>query len=172
VHTVFASNPQCDDRATLYRHLLRNLQERGSIVVYGKGFERSMLERLASVGSLESSPGGPTEVPEVSRLESIVERLVDLSAPFTRHQYYHPDQRGSASLKAVYRALVGSDYEDLEVADGRAANVLYYFLRHGFPAGQERDSGEVLEQLERYCSLDTAAMIEIVRALRRVVGTA
>lgn len=170
VHTVYSSPPEADGRAALFRDVASRLGNEGSILVYGKGFERKMLEQLAPAVEISGLD------PVGEELAGLVDRLVDLSAPFARHHYYHPGQLGSASLKAVYRALVGTAYEDLEVADGRAANVFYYFLRYGFPEGHEPSSngfgpssGGLLEKLEHYCSLDTAAMIEIVRALQLAV---
>lgn len=158
-HHVYAAPPGEDGRAALYRDLVSRIGEGGSIVVYGKGFERRMLERLA-VGAA-SVPSPP--------LENIIPRLVDISRIFARGEYYDPRQEGSASLKAVYHAMIGSDYAELEVADGRDANVLYYFLRHGFPAGQELDGEAVLEDLKRYCSLDTEALVHIVETLSLLV---
>ncbi|MFO7781382.1 MAG: DUF2779 domain-containing protein [Spirochaetia bacterium] len=158
VHHVYAAPPGEDGRAGLYRDLVARIGERGSIVVYGKGFERRMLERLA--------PAAPLPPPQ---LENIIPRLVDISRIFARGEYYDPRQEGSASLKAVYQAMIGGEYGDLEVADGRDANVLYYFLRHGFPAGQELTADAVLEDLKRYCSLDTEALVHIVGNLSLLV---
>jgi hypothetical protein len=62
--------------------------------------------------------------------------------------------------------MIGGDYNELDVSDGREANVLYYFLRHGFPPGHEASSPVVLENLKRYCTLDTEAMVRIVEQLR------
>jgi hypothetical protein len=161
-HAVYAAAPGEDGRQALYRDLLRRLGDRGSVVVYGKGFERRMLERLAAAETdAHGGPDGP--------IQSVVSRLVDLSALFARCAYYDPAQGGSASLKAVYRAIVGDEYGNLEVADGRDANVLYYFLRYGFPEGHDARPEIVLESLERYCSLDTEAMLRIVEKLRSVV---
>ncbi len=157
-HHVYAAPPGEDGRAGLYRDLVSRIGERGSIVVYGKGFERRMLERLAAAAPAPSPP-----------LENINSRLVDISRIFARAEYYDPRQEGSASLKAVYRAMIGGDYGNLEVADGRDANVLYYFLTHGFPAGQELDDEAVLEDLKRYCSLDTEALVHIVECLSSLV---
>jgi len=157
-HHVYAAPPGEDGRARLYRDLLSRLGERGSIVVYGKGFERRMLERLAAAAPVPTSP-----------LENIIPRLVDISRIFARAEYYDPRQEGSASLKAVYRAMIGGDYGDLEVADGRDANVLYYFLRHGFPPGQEIDGEAALGDLMRYCALDTKALVHIVEHLSSIV---
>ncbi len=171
-HHVYAAPPGEDGRAGLYRDLVSRIGERGSIVVYGKGFERRMLERLAAGagdGDGAAAPGPPAVAAASPspppRLENIISRLVDISRIFARCEYYDPRQEGSASLKAVYRAMIGGEYGNLEVADGRDANVLYYFLRHGFPAGQELDDGAVLEDLKRYCSLDTEALVHIVESL-------
>jgi hypothetical protein len=179
VHHVYAAPPGEDGRAGLYRDLVSRIGERGSIVVYGKGFERRMLERLA-VGAgagggvaAGAAPTGPASAPAAplpsSQLENIIPRLVDISRIFARGEYYDPRQEGSASLKAVYHAMIGGDYGELEVADGRDANVLCYFLRHGFPAGQELDGEVVLEDLKRYCSLDTEALVHIVETLSLLV---
>jgi hypothetical protein len=167
VHHVYAAPPGEDGRAGLYRDLVSRIGERGSIVVYGKGFERRMLERLAlGAAPTGAAPAAPLPTPQ---LETIIPRLVDISRIFARGEYYDPRQEGSASLKAVYRAMIGGDYGELEVADGRDANVLYYFLRHGFPAGQELDGEAVLEDLKRYCSLDTEALVHIVETLSLLV---
>jgi hypothetical protein len=156
-HRVYAADPDTDGRGALYRDLCAHLGEEGSIVVYGKGFERRMLERLAdATGSDGADPDAA----------SLTARLVDLARIFARCAYYDPAQRGSGSLKSVYRAMIGGDYNELDVSDGREANVLYYFLRHGFPPGHEASSPVVLENLKRYCTLDTEAMVRIVEQLR------
>ncbi|MFP4567120.1 MAG: DUF2779 domain-containing protein, partial [Spirochaetaceae bacterium] len=170
VHHVEAAPPDADGRAGLYRDLVSRLGERGSIVVYGKGFERRMLERLAAGAYGDGGGAAPDAEPVAgAALAGILPRLVDISRIFARGEYYDPRQEGSASLKAVYRAMIGGEYGDLEVADGRDANALYYFLRHGPPPGLELDGEAVLDDLRRYCSLDTEALVHIVEKLREVV---
>lgn len=162
-HWVYAAEPGTDGRAALYRHLTERLGDAGSIIVYGKGFERRMLERLAAAAGDEAAADATA-----AALPTLIERLVDLSRPFARCDYYDPRQQGSASLKAVYRALVGSGYGDLDVSDGRDANVLYYFLIHGFPAGHDADPQRVLADLKRYCSRDTEALVAVLEKLQSV----
>ncbi|MFP4703470.1 MAG: DUF2779 domain-containing protein [Spirochaetaceae bacterium] len=171
-HTIYASPPGHDDRENLYRHLRSRLGERGSIVVYGRTFERRMLYRLAAAnaaptaGRTSDVAGGVAEgVAAEAEVERLTARLVDLSRIFCGYHFYHPCQQGSASLKAVYAALVDEGYASLGVSDGRDANALYYFLRYGFPAALEVDEGEVLERLKRYCSFDTGAMVAVFRRL-------
>ncbi|NBF40354.1 MAG: DUF2779 domain-containing protein [Spirochaetes bacterium] len=180
-HHVYAALPGEDGRCGLYRDLVSRIGERGSIVVYGKGFERRMLERLAVGEGTGAGAGAGNETAHLAaartaadplpppKLENIIPRLVDISRIFARGEYYDPRQEGSASLKAVYHAMIGGEYGELEVADGRDANVLYYFLRHGFPDGQELDGEVVLEDLKRYCSLDTEALFHIVEYLWSLV---
>ena len=47
---------------------------------------------------------------------------VDLLLPFRGFRYYHPQQHGSASMKAVLPALTGSGYEDLAIQEGGTAS--------------------------------------------------
>lgn len=155
-HVAYAAQPRVDERAELFSHLSGQLGKEGSIVVYGKSFERRMIERLAGASGVECS-------------QEIAARLVDLSGLFARCHYYRPEQRGSASLKAVYRAVAGEDYDALFISDGRQANVYYYFLRHGFPMAHDLDPSQVLEELKRYCSQDTEAMVRIVDHLKEIV---
>ena len=89
-------------------------------------------------------------------------RLFDL-LPVIRNGYYHPDFRGSFSIKNVLPVLVpGSGYGDLAISDGRTAAVRY---------AQALKSEDVLERqrtfddLRAYCARDTLAMIKLRAAL-------
>jgi hypothetical protein len=44
---------------------------------------------------------------------------------------YHPDQNGSASLKAVLPVLTGKSYEELEIADGQVAGLRFRKMAFG-----------------------------------------
>ena len=44
-------------------------------------------------------------------------RIIDLLKPFSNFHYYHPNQKGSASLKKVLPALTGISYEGLSIND-------------------------------------------------------
>ena len=82
----------------------------GSILVYFAPFEKGVLQEMAD-----------TFPAYRERIESIVERILDLNTPFSNFICYHPDQMGSASLKQVLPALTGLGYGGLEIAEGQAA---------------------------------------------------
>lgn len=58
-------------------------------------------------------------------ITAISSRLFDLHR-VVKNSIYHPEFRGSFSIKSVLPVLVpGLGYEDLEVADGQSASVYY-----------------------------------------------
>jgi hypothetical protein len=97
---------------------------------------------------------------------SVIERMVDLLGPFRSFQVYHPDQHGSASIKAVLPALVGKDYSNLAISDGGMASQAYLTAMYAeVPEEQKR---QTFEDLEAYCGQDTLGMADIVQALSRL----
>ena len=88
---------------------------------------------------------------------------MDLLEPFRSFNYYHPQQHGSASMKEILPALTGKGYEHLDIQEGGTASL--EFLRVTFAEVDEKERQRVRRQLEEYCSLDTAGMVQIVRAL-------
>jgi hypothetical protein len=126
----------------------------GSILVYFAPFEKGVLQELAD-----------TFPAYRERIESIVERIVDLNTPFSNFSCYHPDQLGSASLKQVLPALTGLGYGGLEIAEGQAAGPKFMESVSGIITGEE--SQKIRADLIAYCGLDTYGMIEIVRRLEQ-----
>lgn len=122
----------------------------GAVVAYSAPFERGCLERLAAA------------VPDLSaELLSLAARLVDL-LPVTRATWYHRDQRGSWSIKAVLPTVTDLTYQGLEVKDGMAAQAAYLESIGG--ATPERIN--ILDAaLPVYCGRDTEAMIAVARRL-------
>ena len=93
-------------------------------------------------------------------------RIVDLLLPFRRFHYYHPQQNGSASMKAVLPALTGHGYDQLAIQDGGMAS--QEFLRVHFGAVDDEERERVRRELDEYCGQDTMGMAWIVDALRRL----
>ena len=132
------------------------LGSRGSVVVYNAPFEVGRLRETAQFL--------PEYQPWVDAVEA---RIVDLLKPFRAFDYYHPDQQGSASIKAVLPALVGRSYDDLEIKEGGTASL--EFLRVTFGDVEPADRERVRLALETYCGMDTEAMVGIVEKLRALV---
>ena len=117
-------------------------------------YEKTQIENLAS------------EIPDLeSPLLRIRDRLVDV-APFVRHHYYHPEFRGSFSLKSVVPVMGKSDYSDLEIDDGTLASIAYLYAMET-ESVDERE--RTFHNLREYCKRDTLATYKILESLRRRV---
>ena len=81
-------------------------------------------------------------------------------------RYYHPQQHGSASMKAVLPAMTGQGYENLAIQEGGAAS--REFLRVTFGKVDEEERRRVRQQLNEYCGLDTMGMVQILRELKKL----
>jgi hypothetical protein len=99
-------------------------------------------------------------------LSAVVERLYDLH-PVVKASYYHPDMRGSWSIKAVMPTIDPEmDYAKLEgIREGTAASD--GFIEAIQPDVHPDRKAELDAQLRRYCRFDTEAMVKIVSFLCR-----
>ena len=97
-------------------------------------------------------------------IASICSRFIDLLIPFRQFHYYHPGQKGSASLKSVLPALTSKGYEGLAIADGMSASIIFQQVTYGDISPET--GVKVRADLEKYCGLDTEGMIFIVDELR------
>ena len=155
VHYSFLASSTDDPRPPLLAELQNVLGDSGSIIAYNKGFEEGVLRDLAKV------------FPEYSEwVDQVCSRLVDLLVPFRNFDYYHPAQKGSASLKAVLPAITGRGYEDLDVSDGQLASITFLAATYGDMSEEGRK--KVMSDLEEYCGRDTEGMIWIVDELGRL----
>ena len=99
-------------------------------------------------------------------IDQVCSRLVDLLVPFRNFDYYHPTQKGSASLKAVLPAITGRGYEDLDISDGQLASITFLAATYDDMPEEERE--KVMSNLEEYCGRDTEGMIWIVDELGKL----
>ena len=155
-HHEFLWEGREDPRPELLAELFPLLRGSGSIVSYNASFEKRILkESCRTYADFDPS------------WKSAELRFVDLWGPFRSFHYYHPDQRGSASMKEVLPALTGMGYGGMEIADGGTASREYLRVTFGdVPAGEKLS---VQNQLKKYCSLDTSGMVAIVEALKALV---
>ncbi len=95
-HFSFLAGSSDDPRPAFLAELKKVLGDSGSIIAYNKGFEEGILRDLAET------------FPEYNVwIDQICSRMVDLLVPFRNFDYYHPVQKGSASLKAVLPVITG-----------------------------------------------------------------
>jgi hypothetical protein len=158
-HADFLSLDEADPRRSIALALIAILHgddaRAGSIVAYNASFERRCLLDLAAA------------LPDLAEpLHDIASRLVDL-LPITRTNFYHPDQRGSWSIKSVVAALMPDmSYSELVVGDGNAAQLAWLeAVAPGTPAERRRDLDRALRV---YCERDTLAMVMLLRRLQAI----
>lgn len=156
-HSGFLSIDGADPRRACAEALVEALagERSGSVIAYNASFEKRCIIELA-----EAFPdlAGP--------LQEIAAKIVDL-LPVTRNHYYHRDQRGSWSIKAVLPTIAPElAYDDLTVKDGGAAQQAW--LEASNPKTDPARQAELKSGLEVYCARDTEAMIVL---LRRLIGT-
>ena len=155
-HYSFLAGSPADPRPEFIKNLTACMGERGSVIVYYQAFEKARLAELAQA------------FPEYrERIANIIGRIADLIEPFKSFAYYHPHQRGSASLKHTMPALTGLGYADLNIKEGGMASLRYYqSVFHSLPT---EEVAAIRRDLETYCAQDTFGMIGMVEGLRGLV---
>jgi len=154
VHHEFLAETSDDPRPALLE-ALEVIGSAGNVMAYNMSFEKGVLKELG------------TDFPEHAALTGdLRSRMVDLMDPFRAFDIYHPEQRGSCSIKAVLPAFTDLSYRDMEIADGNAASREYMRAVHG-DADEDRRR-RTLAALRRYCGLDTLAMVELLKVVERL----
>jgi hypothetical protein len=151
-HHSFLAEDDNDPRPAFLTGLKNVLGNEGSIVVYNQSFEETTLKNLA------------VAFPEYKDwIETTRDRLVDLLIPFRSFHYYHPGQRGSASIKSVLPVLAGRSYTDLDINDGLQAGLAFLDIIYGNTPVNDRE--QIKTNLEKYCGLDSEGMALIIDKL-------
>lgn len=150
----FLADARQSEERQLAAALIDVLGQKGSIIVYGS-FEKTRISALRNAfGDLGAG------------LEALLGRLVDLSEIIATH-VYHPEFRGSFSIKAVMPALVPDlSYEGLAVADGDMAITKFARMAKGDISGDA--VALTRDQLLAYCRLDTLGMVRLHDVLSRL----
>lgn len=89
-------------------------------------------------------------------INAITARMIDLLVPFKNRWLYHPNQNGSASIKAVLPAFTDLSYENMDIGNGADASLQYsLFLAGKLP---DDEINNIWSHLSTYCHQDTYAM--------------
>ena len=149
-HVDYLHEGDDDPRPTLAGRLLDALGNEGAICVYSP-YEQRMLRDLAAA------------FPQLVKAFGAIEaRLFDL-LPVVRNHCYHPDFRGSFSLKSVLPVLAPSEgYDDLAIGDGRQAAALY---QRALANDNLAERQQTFSALRAYCKQDSLATLEVRKAL-------
>jgi hypothetical protein len=152
-HRDFLWTAGGDPSRAFAESLLRETEKEGSVVVYSI-FEQETIRTLAE------------RFPDLrAPLENLHTRIFDL-LPVLRRHFYHPDFRGSFSIKSVLPVLVpGRSYDSLEIGDGLEAVWAYYRLT--CEAIPEEERSRLAASLLAYCEQDSLALRDVYHALLR-----
>lgn len=121
----------------------------GPILVFYQTYEKGRLAELAH------------RHPEFTELmETYIRRLYDLH-PVVKQNYYHPDMKGSFSIKKVLPTIAPDlKYSDLEaVQEGTGAQIAY--LHAAFSSLGKRVRYRLVHNMLAYCEQDTWAMVVV-----------
>jgi hypothetical protein len=130
--------------------LIKLLGDNGPIFVYS-AFEKSRLSELACF------------FPERSdAIEKIKDRLVDL-LPLVRNHYYHPDMKGSFSIKALLHTVAPEmDYSNLEEVQDETSSQPAFLEAINVETSSDRKK-DLRRKMLKYCNMDTIAMVKLVQ---------
>ena len=152
-HEEFLEISRHDIRRKLTEKLIDTVGTDGPIIVYG-AFENTVINKLAEL------------FPDLaSELEAIRNRLVDL-IPILRKHYYHPDMKGSWSIKKVLPAIDPDlAYSSLgEVQEGVGAGASFFEAID--PDTTEERREKLVKDLKAYCALDTLGIYKVLDYFR------
>ena len=159
-HRQWLAEGAGDPRRPFAQALLEACQGAETIVAYNASFEVQRIEALYELL--------PDLAPQLRKLRK---RIVDL-LPIVRDHVYHPDFRGSFSLKAVLPALVpGLGYGDLDVKDGQTASALLEAMLLDSNGMTAATLGDLRRKLLSYCERDTLAMVKLYERLTELAST-
>jgi hypothetical protein len=155
-HCEYLADPSRDCQRELAEALISAVGQTGSIIVYSS-FERTRISALQTL------------FPDLAaRLGTLLERLVDLRSLIEKY-VYHPEFKGSYSIKATLPALVPDlSYKDLAIDDGEIAVTRFARMARGEVSGS--DAQLIRQQLLEYCRMDTLAMLRLHGSLCKMAS--
>jgi hypothetical protein len=157
-HREFLADADGDPRRAFADTLIDALSGSDAPIVVYSSYEQTRLKELAATFPDLRDP-----------LVAIIGRLADL-LPAVRSAVYFPNAGFSNSIKSVGPALCPDfTYNDLaEIGDGAAASAAFLQLASGVVTAPE-EINRLRTALRLYCHRDTLAMVEMHRALRRLI---
>ena len=159
-HMEFLGTEGTDPRRMLAETLVKDIDSKGTVLVYNMKFEKTVLKKLAIL------------YPDLSDdLIRIHDSIIDLMIPFKEREYYSKSMKGSYSIKYVLPALFPDDpnlnYHNLKlIHNGSEAMNAFNTL----PDYNDEQRAIIRKNLLEYCKLDTFAMVKIWQKLNEICG--
>jgi predicted RecB family nuclease len=155
-HREYLAEGPDDPREEITQLLLDATSQADRVVVYS-AYEKSRINALAGV------------LPQhAADLTALADKLVDV-LPTVRNHVYHPEFRGSFSIKDVLNPLCPDlSYDDLVIVDGMRASVEIARLLFFEHLVDDREGTR--RNLLEYCKRDTWATVRLVERLEQLAG--
>ncbi|MCB9813195.1 MAG: DUF2779 domain-containing protein [Pseudomonadales bacterium] len=141
----------------LLSQLKQDIGDEGTVLAWNMSYEKGCNDRMAAL------------YPEYSEfLMELNERINDLMIPFSEMWYFHKDFFGSASVKKVLPVMAPElSYKELDVNNGLLARRMW--TQTVLEDKHQDRRAEIMENLSKYCTLDTYAMVRIYEELQKLV---
>lgn len=145
-HSEFLWDSKKDPSRFVAESLIESLKDSGSILSYNKTFEKTQIANLAKL------------FPDLSNdLLQISSRFVDLM-DIVKKYVYHPDLKGSYSLKEVSPALLGEvgSYQNSTIKSGSEISNNYLIF---LSTENQEEKQKIKSALLDYCHFDTLNLV-------------
>jgi len=141
----------------LLKKLKEDIGDTGTILAWNMSYEKGCNDRMAAL------------YPEYADfLIQINERINDLMIPFSNMWFFDKDFFGSASIKKVLPVVVPElGYKEMDVGDGLTARRTWTQIV--LEDRNQSNRKNILDNLSKYCTLDTFAMVRILEELNKVI---
>ncbi len=154
-HSYFLSHGDDDPPRAMAAHLKEAMSGNiGTVFVWYEGFEKTRNTEMAGM------------FPEFTDFfNEVNDHTADLMKVFSDKLYIHPGFKGRSSIKKVLPALVPElSYASLGIGDGLTATISWYRAVKWDTMDPETRQ-KIFDDLEKYCELDTIAMVRIFEVL-------
>lgn len=149
IHREFLGEEDC--RLSFIKQLLVDLPKEGIILVYNmEGAEKLRLQQLA--GQFPAY---------ASELQSVCDRMMDLSLIFSAGIVHHMKMHGMYSLKTLLPIFSSLSYQELPISFGMDAVKEYREMKRADHEERKR----IKERLFTYCGMDTYAEYILLHGL-------
>ena len=155
-HLEYLHDDNSNPIPSLLKQLKEDIGDRGTVLTWNMSYEKGCNERMSKL------------YPEYADfLASLNERINDLMIPFAKMWFFDKDFFGSASIKKVMPVLAPElSYKSLNVSDGLLARRTW--TQTVLEGKNQADREQIMEDLSKYCTLDTFAMVRILEELNKI----
>lgn len=156
-HKEYLHSKATDPILELLAQLQKDIGTTGTVLTWNMSYEKGCNDRMAEI------------YPEYREfLSNLNERINDLLIPFANMWLFDKEFFGSASIKSVLPVLVPElSYKELNVSDGLLARRLW--TQTVLEGKNKEKRPAIMDDLSRYCTLDTFGMVWIYEELLKVV---